>query len=630
VWTWRTDGPANLADGSPLGAPETPAASGADREPSRAVGLGFSGERVYAISSSGRVRAWDATTRQPVLDVAPGGFTGVSWRENDRAVAVTDTNAAWPGALPGGSVLVATGSGRVLDLDLDRRRAQEVVPAGRLAEPITALSVREFPRGDVLAVGTGRGLQLWNLAKHRQEASPIPDASPVLGVRFSPTLTNLLVSSTDRVSIVGTSPDGGHDLDQPEPLASDTGGPATLVADGATPNGLIAVGHANGRMTVIDPVDGGGTALTPLDASTVVAFGSSGRLLVTDTVSSSRVEGLHTVTIPKGAPDTAYRTAQSLSPDPQWWSGGNFYVNDAVHADNLILVAGQASSQEERYPHGAVMVWDTRTGEPLRELDFPGGNPDLVSAVRYLPAAALIAARNTEGALRVWSTRTWQRVLDRTVGRGGTMTVIPDTATAVLPVLADPGGERPAQAKGALAFVDLRTGRTRNVELDVPVDRVAASPRGDYIVVAGAGGRVRYLEPDGSTKKGFPAITLPSTVSGVAVDPRGERVAFALANGRVMVYLAATGALAVPPFVEPDGEVPVRLSWHPDGDLLAIAGLTYQGDDPIAKPVRLWRSRSTSWRDRLCGIAGRNLTRQEWHRHVGDGTPYRRLCARFG
>ena len=41
--------------------------------------------------------------------------------------------------------------------------------------------------------------------------------------------------------------------------------------------------------------------------------------------------------------------------------------------------------------------------------------------------------------------------------------------------------------------------------------------------------------------------------------------------------------------------------------------------------VRLWDVELQSWLKRACGIANRNLTREEWRKYMGD-QPYRKTC----
>jgi WD40 repeat protein len=58
------------------------------------------------------------------------------------------------------------------------------------------------------------------------------------------------------------------------------------------------------------------------------------------------------------------------------------------------------------------------------------------------------------------------------------------------------------------------------------------------------------------------------------------------------------------------------LAFSPDGKNLLMS-------DSGAKRLIVWDVGMASWRDRVCGIASRNLTRTEWHTYMGKGVPFR-------
>jgi WD40 repeat protein len=69
------------------------------------------------------------------------------------------------------------------------------------------------------------------------------------------------------------------------------------------------------------------------------------------------------------------------------------------------------------------------------------------------------------------------------------------------------------------------------------------------------------------------------------------------------------------PLSGPAGE-PVDLVFGPDGSTLAASSY---------KAIMLWEIGVDNWQERACQIAGRNLTGEEWQRHLGD-RDYRETC----
>ena len=46
-------------------------------------------------------------------------------------------------------------------------------------------------------------------------------------------------------------------------------------------------------------------------------------------------------------------------------------------------------------------------------------------------------------------------------------------------------------------------------------------------------------------------------------------------------------------------------------------------------PTQIWDLDPAHWVSAACGVAGRNLTRDEWATHIGDLSPYRPTCPQF-
>ena len=68
------------------------------------------------------------------------------------------------------------------------------------------------------------------------------------------------------------------------------------------------------------------------------------------------------------------------------------------------------------------------------------------------------------------------------------------------------------------------------------------------------------------------------------------------------------------------------------GNQTAITAMAFSGDSKFLVSgaddglIVLWDLSETSWRERACRMANRNMTKEEWIDYVGDSTPFEMLC----
>jgi WD40 repeat protein len=152
-----------------------------------------------------------------------------------------------------------------------------------------------------------------------------------------------------------------------------------------------------------------------------------------------------------------------------------------------------------------------------------------------------------------------------------------------------------------------------------PDGKTLASGRADQTVQLWGVADPRHPQPLGGPLTGH-----TNTVYSVAFSPDGKTLASGSWDQTVRLWDVADPRHPQPLSVPFTGHTdPVwSVAFSPDGKTLASGG----GDNAI----RLWDVSVTSWEDRACAIAGRNLTADEWQLYMSDaGTPfqqYQRVC----
>jgi WD40 repeat protein len=210
----------------------------------------------------------------------------------------------------------------------------------------------------------------------------------------------------------------------------------------------------------------------------------------------------------------------------------------------------------------------------------------------------------------VWDVAT-HRLLDSPIQVGG----------AVYGVAFSPNGKTLAVASedGTLTAYDLATRRrlftyTGNQGLL----RVAFSPDDNTLAVASPNGTL-LIDPRTGRSQGEPLTGHSSIVTDVAFSSSGNTLATSSLDGTVILYDVSSRQAIGDPLTAGYGAVGL-VSYAPDGHTLAAG----YGEGQIV----LWDINPDAWQRRACNLAGRNLTRDEWHQYLGT-RPYQRTCSQW-
>jgi WD40 repeat protein len=215
-----------------------------------------------------------------------------------------------------------------------------------------------------------------------------------------------------------------------------------------------------------------------------------------------------------------------------------------------------------------VRQWDLASDARGRIL---GEHPSQVIAVEFSPEGDRIASASKDGTVRIWQSETGKLVKELKVG----------DRNVVWDVAFDPNGERLAIA------LENRTDKLGEVWLwDMVTERLLGQPLGRH-------------EYSSRT---------------VAFCPQGGQLASAGGDTTVRLWDIETGRSLGEP-LRTSGIVS-DVAYSPDCKWLAVAGQD--------EAIWLW---DMDLHTRACHIANREFTHDEWIRYLGEGEPYKQVCA---
>ncbi len=281
---------------------------------------------------------------------------------------------------------------------------------------------------------------------------------------------------------------------------------------------------------------------------------------------------------------------------------------------------------------GIVQMWDV-SGSPRRERSLVGLEPlpgqiEAVQSLAFSPDGQILAASDkSEGSaighnivspvatLATWDVGTGTMInTPAELGAGAGM-----TASDVLAFSPDGRLLAASLLTGGVRVFDATTGTALRTLADPGNDTVslAFAPTGNLLAAGTLAGTVELWNPVTAKRIAQPLLADSSAIADIAFDRSGQRFATTgLQDATVKVWFTSS--------LEQEGP---RLAANPNAT--AAAAFEPGGQDLLVADDHggafTWPMSLTSWEQRACSLAGRNLTRAEWAQFVA-GPRYATVC----
>ena len=585
------------------------------------IAFSADGTKLATVDNDGTVGLWDAIGGKQLGDLAAGHLGGVrslSLSANGDTLATIGydlTVKLWdvasqqalgqplrrrPGLVsaafsPNGETLATAGADGTVRLWQVATHRALGAPLGR-HEEVGLASVAFNANGEMLASTGGDGTaRLWDVASRQALGAPLEPLEPVATAAFSQDGERLAAADLTGAARLWEVA-SGRVLGPPMAGQEELLWGLALSADGET----LATTELDGRVTVRD-IAGRRSLWGPLgqlDApATSVAFSPSG-----ETLASAELDG--TVRLW----EVASRRALGEPLGRHELEFGE--ANVAFDSSGRTL----ASAADD----GSVMTWDV-TSRPAPASPAPsdvlvsGGSASAVSA-----NGETIAIVDRDGFLTLWDARRRRQLGEAVAGQ---------QSLENLTLSAD--GETLAGVSGgaSVRLWDVASQRLLG-EVTGPdqVSSLALSANGELLATGGARGddAVRLWEVASQRPLGEALVGHEGEVTAVAFSPSGRTLASAGEDATVRLWDLALRRALGEPLLGHEGTVS-EVGFSPNGGKLASADDS--GTIMLWDGI-LWSEDFDAWRNRLCNVAGRNLTRSEWA-EFRPGESYRKTCPRW-
>jgi WD40 repeat protein len=518
---------------------------------------------------------------------------------------------------PPHQLLLGFADGTVASETIAGHTARLLLPPGKAPGRITSLA--RYPYGEI-AIGTQRGVVILE----GPNAEPTVESGPAVhGVAFI--LEEQLLTA---------EADGIRRRDQFSEASSAAGRPAVGLSAGR--GGPLAL-DAGGAVSVLGTLESGLSLEQPNYYSPAISFLPGGGLVLAEGWAANHIERLVAVRPghrrTEGAMDFEPQI-RTYDPASSWWpepdeSESGLYVNDIASDSEFVVAGGQDPSGE-----AVVLVWDARTGKPVRRLPLSTGaldtnEPSIIADVALIPGRHLLAAYSAAQQLvAIWSTDDWKLLASVPVGPAGDLQV--DPSESQLLAVGVPEGDREEElgtGKGAstLYFIDSHSMRIDHEVRTGEVSRAAFSPDGSELALLGDDGMLRLVSTDGRTEERQP-IRLEGQPLGLAWRPDGKLIAVSLNEGGVELVDPTNGTVSSP--LPGQESTNFDLAWSGDGRFLVAtsARQSEEGEFFEPGPTEIWALDSARLQRRMCELSGDPIAAADWRRLVDPHLPYRPLC----
>ena len=256
---------------------------------------------------------------------------------------------------------------------------------------------------------------------------------------------------------------------------------------------------------------------------------------------------------------------------------------------------------------GLLALLDTRTGRIVSRLR---GHRDIVFTPATSANGRTVASTGEDGTLRLWDAVAAQP-LGSPISLGGSpaggAAITPDGSEVAVPLDA-----------GTVEVFDVRSQRrlaSLRVDDSWPtVTRFSADGR--LLLTGTEAGRVRVYTVRNPRPLGPAFATVAGTVSSVDASPDDQTLVTAGIDGRIRLWdVASRQPIGTP--LPGAANVNAVAAFTPDGDHVVAVFATGRG--------YRWDVRPSAWERQACAIAGRRLTRAEWHAAL-PGRDYAPAC----